>query len=464
MATYRRFRLTFLVALLYAFLVNGSSEKDGPSFPGEARLIGEWTAFEGRIVSVPEGSPQLSAGSVKVELGKEGAKLRGAFACLTPGTAYVFSLRLKTDKPVDLVLSVESVPIFASAVDNDTANVGRFVAHTSTETLEIALYGSEEGYCVYLEEISVFPVCAIQAPNPCFNYDGQNMTCCPSGCGPNDGPLATCADPDPPPVTPSPTAAAPEEHVPPPPADYRWVVNRALTDEFNGDSLDRSKWQPIIPYYSGRLPSQYSTANVAVGGGYARLTSTTAVTNVNQVADPYNDPWISAAALASNSPIASLGFYETRMKASNLLMPSSFWFQSVHTETDVTETIGNSANFRSRYMPINTHYYPTGRGPSQTGDLTTPYFYRLPTGTITSDFHVYGFWWQSPTKLQFYFDGQLAATITPKAPFTEASYLFFDTEVFKQYGLPDVASLKDPSMNVFLVDYVRAYALVPAKK
>ncbi|GAQ84215.1 Concanavalin A-like lectin/glucanase [Klebsormidium nitens] len=367
---------------------------------------------------------------------------------------------------------------------------------------------------------------SLQAPNPCFNWNGQNMICCPGSCGPNGGPLATCAGspattPAPPvtsapetsppatspPVTPpqqtsppetsppltsppvtsspetappvtsppvtsppetsppatSPPVTPPGTNLPPAPAGYQWVANPGLSDEFNGDSLDRSKWQPIIPYYSGRLPSQYSTANVAVGGGYARLTSTTAVNDVSQVANPFSDPWISAAALASTGAYAGLGYYEARMKASDILMTSSFWFQSQHTETDVIETIGDPNNFRSRYMPINTHYYPNGV--SEAPDQSTPFFYRLPDGVLTSgDFHTYGLWWQDAQTLHFYFDGQLATTITPAGPFTESQYLFFDTEVFSQYGLPSVADLKDPSKNVFLIDYVRAFYLVPNGK
>jgi hypothetical protein len=40
-------------------------------------------------------------------------------------------------------------------------------------------------------------------------------------------------------------------------------------------------------------------------------------------------------------------------------------------------------------------------------------------------------------------------------------YLFFDTEVFTWYGLPTVASLKDPNLNTMLVDWVRAWKQVP---
>ncbi|GAQ83371.1 Concanavalin A-like lectin/glucanase [Klebsormidium nitens] len=393
--------------------------------------------------------------------------------------------------------------------------------------------------------------CPPQAPNPCYNLDGQNMACCPGthsfsdhsldrpaghslpngfpghafsdfcpghtfsdqssgrslpdGCPghsfPNQFPDHSCPDPPPPshplarpvrrspssptdppttpsptkpPATPSPTTAP---ATPPPltasaipsgtnlpaaPSGYRWVVNPALTDEFNGDELDTSKWRATHPYWSGRLPSQFDPANVAVGGGVARLTSTTTVSSVDQVNDPYNDPWVSSAVISSNAAIAGYGYYECRFKASNMQMTSSFWFQSQRTEIDVIETVGVASNYRSRYMNINTHYYPDNISPS-TPDFALPYNYRLPAGTLTSgDFHTYGVWWKDANTLLFYFDGQLAWQTTPPGPFSEQSYLFLDTEVFSSEGLPAVADLKDPDKNAFVVDYVRAFTLQSA--
>lgn len=91
-------------------------------------------------------------------------------------------------------------------------------------------------------------------------------------------------------------------------------------------------------------------------GGNALLRSTTRVTDINQVGDPYNSPWISSAVISSNAAVAGFGYYECRMKASNMQMTSSFWFQSQHTEIDVIETVGIASNWRSAAMPINTHY------------------------------------------------------------------------------------------------------------
>lgn len=74
-----------------------------------------------------------------------------------PGSTYDLLLRLRSDTPIELVISVGSDPIVASVVDEGTAHVGQFVATTKSETLQIALYGSEEGARVYLDEVSIYP-------------------------------------------------------------------------------------------------------------------------------------------------------------------------------------------------------------------------------------------------------------------------------------------------------------------
>lgn len=140
------------------------------------------------------------------------------------------------------------------------------------------------------------------------------------------------------------------------PSDEVDLVLRVSHGVYGSPMISRMQSPPKAWPHESRIRfRRFGTAKTA--------RATRGFSNIQQVADPYNDPWISAAALASTSPVANVGFYETRMKASNLLMTSSFWFQSVHTETDVTETIGNTTNFRSHYMPINTHYVRTRLSP-----------------------------------------------------------------------------------------------------
>lgn len=52
-----------------------------------------------------------------------------------------------------------------------------------------------------------------------------------------------------------------------------WVANPTFSDEFNGTSLDTTKWAPQMDttYWLGRAPSQFDPYNVSVSGGLLHL-------------------------------------------------------------------------------------------------------------------------------------------------------------------------------------------------
>jgi hypothetical protein len=56
---------------------------------------------------------------------------------------------------------------------------------------------------------------------------------------------------------------------PPPPPGY--VAIEELSDEFDGDALDVTKWLPHSPGWPGRAPGLFDAANVVVGGGALQL-------------------------------------------------------------------------------------------------------------------------------------------------------------------------------------------------
>jgi hypothetical protein len=53
--------------------------------------------------------------------------------------------------------------------------------------------------------------------------------------------------------------------------------------------------------------------------------------------------------------------------------------------------------------------------------------------------------------------------IKPGGPFDRPQYMFFDTEVFTWHGWPRSENLMDESKNTMLVDWVRAWELVPTE-
>jgi len=246
-------------------------------------------------------------------------------------------------------------------------------------------------------------------------------------------------------------------NLPEPPPGYRWVAIPELSDEFDSDGLDAAKWLDYHPYWGGREPSQHDPANVSVHDSLLHLTSTTDIDDISEVAVPAQDVWVRAACVTSREPIAFYGYYEARMKASAISMTSAFWFQGKYSEIDVVEQLGAPKDIpsRSRWMLMNTHYYPDG----WEHDRKTPESWQMPSGAA-DDYHIYGVWWKDENTIWFYHNGQKVKEVQTGAPFDEPMYLFFDTEVFVWEGLPDVASLKDPARNTMMVDWVRGWRLV----
>ena len=234
---------------------------------------------------------------------------------------------------------------------------------------------------------------------------------------------------------------------PTPPAGFTWVPIPGLTDEFNGQTLDRAKWLPYQPYWQGR-DSTFDTNNVFLTNGLLCLRST-AVTLTN----------IRAACVTSAAKEAfSDSYYEASVKASQLSMTSSFWFQGKYSEIDVVEEIGASLKkpAHNETMNINTHYFTNG----WKDDLSTPIIWKMPTSCNT-DFHTYGVWWKNNLHLAFYHNDQIVTNVVTRGEFNEKMYLFFDTEVFAWEGHPTLESLQDDSLNTMCVDWVRGWKLVP---
>ncbi len=247
------------------------------------------------------------------------------------------------------------------------------------------------------------------------------------------------------------------QSLPAPPNGYHWEKIPELSDEFNGDRLDAGKWTPHHPYWKGREPSRFNEANVSVHDGKLELRSTTKVTQLSEIKNPQQDIWVDSACVASNTPIASYGYYEARMKTSRLSMSSSFWFQGKYSEIDVAEQFGKPVNrsWRSQYMLMDTHYL--SGIPKSDQHAPTRSQMSSPAG---EQYHVYGVWWKDKNTVLFFLDGKQVASVRPAGEFLEPMYMFFDTEVFQEAGLPSVDDLHDSRLNTMYVDWVHSWKLV----
>ncbi|MBK1875816.1 hypothetical protein [Pelagicoccus mobilis] len=244
-----------------------------------------------------------------------------------------------------------------------------------------------------------------------------------------------------------------EAALPTPPEGYAWEMNPYLSDEFNVDGLDTRKWMPKHPFWEGR-DSYFTESNVSVSDGMLRLRSS--LKNPRGKVKPKN---ITSAIMASNKPITEPGFYQARIKASDLSMTTAFWFQGDYSEIDVIENIGTPSLAESEWhedtMAMNTHYYKEG----WENDIDTPVKWTMPAKARDA-FMVFGVWWLEDGTIRFYCNGEHVAEVKAGGDFDEPMYMYFDTEVFKWHGQPTKKSLLDESKNTFLVDWVRGWNLV----
>jgi len=240
--------------------------------------------------------------------------------------------------------------------------------------------------------------------------------------------------------------------LPCPPKGYRWQIIESLTDEFAGDALDESKWLAQHPYWSGRN-STHTPSNVSVRDGNLRLLST-----LRAGATEVKASTVTAACVASTTARCGPGYYEARIKCSDISMTSAFWLQGKYSEIDVIENIGNASEPNSVWinqtMMTNTHYFKGGWDK----DRKTPFNWKMPSPS-SAEYHVYAVWWKDQDTVASYHNGQLIKDVTTGGPFDEKQYMFFDTEVFTLHGWPTKASLLDPNKNTMLVDWVRAWQL-----
>lgn len=248
-----------------------------------------------------------------------------------------------------------------------------------------------------------------------------------------------------------------------PPAGYKWEMVEALTDNFNGNTLDSNKWYDYHPVWSGRYPSRFKKGNAFVQDGVLFLRSTSQIDT--PLADPESRVWVDAAAVVSKEKLAEPGwYYETSMKASDTAMSSSFWFRiGKYSEIDVIEHIGRATKgnvdaTKSFLYEANTHVYGEQSGAS------IPESYKMATRG-RDEFHRYGLWWKDANNLWFYHNGVKVFEIQPSVAFQEKLHMIFDTETLASQwvGYPTIESLKDDSRNAMKVDWVKTWKLVPGE-
>ena len=109
----------------------------------------------------------------------------------------------------------------------------------------------------------------------------------------------------------------------------------SLSDEFNGDVLDKGKWIPKHPYWSGRN-STHTVSNVSVRGGNLRLKST-----LRPDASEVKAQTVTAACVTSSTPRCHYGYYQARIKCSDIKGRGGDWWDANTTHNPTIHKVGS---------------------------------------------------------------------------------------------------------------------------
>lgn len=251
-----------------------------------------------------------------------------------------------------------------------------------------------------------------------------------------------------------------------------WVLNEMVSDEFNGDSLDKEKWfvqGENGDYYiwKGRAPSQFAPHNVKVEDGMLKL--------ISQWEPDYPFAYgeghegkdyaeyegqkvpVTTAAVVGNKRFLN-GYMEVRTKAADAAMTSSFWAIGYQQELDVYEQMGRPTgegplDIAGNTLKASIHDWqpPAQRPTRKFGHKTKLDF------NVADDFHVYGAEW-GEDYIKFYLNGELISETTQEEVgehwvLTNPMEIWLDSEIFVWLGLPTPEQLP----ATYEIDYVRVW-------
>lgn len=142
-----------------------------------------------------------------------------------------------------------------------------------------------------------------------------------------------------------------------------WIYNGDISDEFDGDVLDSTKWYNYNPTWLGREPSLFKKENVLVKGGELILVGK----RDSLVNAPEGYHSFSSAAVQSTKKVL-YGFFEIKCKAMDSALSSAFWLYTNDSikqeEIDIFEICGRNdsdLSYDSTYF-ATSHYMLLQRG------------------------------------------------------------------------------------------------------
>lgn len=236
------------------------------------------------------------------------------------------------------------------------------------------------------------------------------------------------------------------------PPSSNWALIQESSDEFNGSSLNTTKWNTKLGYpISGVFA--FNSNNIEVSGGYLKLSAKK---------ENFNEKFYTSVFLESKfSDPGNGSFVEVRAKTTDVRanICCAIWEQNFpllqtldpNPEIDIQEYLLSGANGNPNRVQSTLHrwYVPSGHSM----DAYKTYDTLVPLG---DDFHTYGLE-RRDGKLRFYIDGYKywEYTVTSMPEYVNmARHIIFSLE--GHAGNPVDSFLP----AVFQIDYVRIYKFV----
>lgn len=249
-----------------------------------------------------------------------------------------------------------------------------------------------------------------------------------------------------------------------------WVLNKGISDEFDGESTDASKWhiQGMKDHYEnnfkGRAPSQFVPENVSVSEGHLRISTKwqPSFKFLQESMGGHRYGNITTGAIISREKFR-YGYLETRCKAAKGPVSSSFWTTGEGGELDVFEHWGKNTKSNDTTNRYHTSFHDWRDNKSPTWGKRIWTNTHLLDFHVGDEFHVYGLEW-AEDYLRIYIDGGLVRTVTREEVgdawvINNTQKVWFDSEVFPWQVNPATLNGDDfPGDGVvFEVDYCRVW-------
>lgn len=252
-----------------------------------------------------------------------------------------------------------------------------------------------------------------------------------------------------------------------------WILNETISDEFEGNSIDTTKWfveGQNGDYYiwKGRAPSQYVPHNVVLQNGKL-IIKTQWEPDYAFVKESYadganNDTYgihkgkplpVTTAAIVSKKRFLN-GYMEIKSKAPHAAMTAAFWAIGYEQELDMYEQLAvpkieGTIKHNTNRTVVHDWSPPAVRPTKVFGyDDMLPY-------TTSDNFHIYGVEW-GEDYLKVYRDGQFVKSFHQDKLGTDwvlnnPMEIWIDSEIFKWLGVPHEEELP----ATFEVEYMRVW-------